>query len=87
MLERITLPQLTNYFLLGRCVRTLAATLFTAAGVLGFANNFEALLATDFEVTSLFRLDIGLTLFRVGVPIRALDRLIENQYVLLVFRT
>lgn len=54
-----------NHFLLGRCVRALAATLFTAAGVFGFANNFEALLATAFEVTSLFRFDIGLTLFRV----------------------
>jgi hypothetical protein len=38
----------------GRCVRADAATLFTAAGVLGLDNNLPAFDATELDVTSPF---------------------------------
>ena len=40
-------------FLSAACVNAEAATLLTGGGVLGFLSNFEALLATAFEVFSL----------------------------------
>jgi hypothetical protein len=43
-----------RFGLFGRCVKADAATDLTAFGVFGLASSFAALLATFFDVTSLF---------------------------------
>jgi len=47
-----------HFFLFGRCVNTEAATVLTLAGVLGLLSNFDAIVATFFEVVSDLDFDI-----------------------------